>query len=210
MKKTFNFKIKNLALLIMFDLFIQAVKGIHPISAKIQRDLERRLVKTNHEAGEIIIPIGKVNDKLYFIEEGMVRCFYHKKEKGKNVEMTSWLINDFNFVYVPHSFIAQSPSVEAVETLEPTTLISISYEALQELYQKYHEAAYIGRLITEMYLVMYDERVRSLRMMSAKDRHDAFKDNFPVIYEKASKKHIASFLGLTPETLSRIRAKSDD
>jgi CRP/FNR family transcriptional regulator, anaerobic regulatory protein len=189
----------------MFDIFIQAVKGIYPISANIQRDLEQRLVKTNHEVGEIIIPIGKVNDKLFFIEQGMVRCFYHKIEKGKKIEMTSWLINDFNFVYVPHSFIAQSPSLEAVEVLEPTTLISISYNSLQELYQKYHEAAYIGRLITEMYLVMYDKRVRSLRMMSAKDRHDSFKENFPAIYERASKKHIASFLGLTPETLSRIR-----
>ena len=94
-----------------------------------------------------------------------------------------------------------------MEILEPTTLISISYNSLQELYQKYHEAAFIGRLITEMYLVMYDERVRSLRMMSAKDRHDAFRENFPVIYEKAPKKHIASFLGLTPETLSRLRNK---
>lgn len=193
----------------MFELFIQAVKAIHPISEPIQRDLEKRLVKSYHEAGEVIIPIGKVNDKLYFIEQGLVRCFYHKMEKNKKVEMTSWLINDFNFVYVPHSFIAQSPSVEAVETLEPTTLIAISYDSLQELYQKYHEAAYIGRLITEMYLIMYDERVRSLRMMSAQDRHDSFKDNFPVIYEKSPLKHIASFLGLTPETLSRIRAKAN-
>lgn len=191
----------------MFEFFIQAVKSIHPISPAVEKDLRKRLVKTDFKAGEQIIKIGEVNDQLHFIEKGLVRCMYYKQEKKSKTEMTSWLINDFNFVYVPHSFIAQSPSVEAVETLEPTTTISISYDALQELYGKYHEAAFIGMLITQSYLVMYDERVRSIRMMSAQDRHDSFLENFPEIYNRAPLKYIASFLGLTPETLSRIRNK---
>lgn len=191
----------------MFEFFIQAVKSIHPISPAVEKDLRKRLVKTDFKAGEQIIKIGEVNDQLHFIEKGLVRCMYYKQEKKSKTEMTSWLINDFNFVYVPHSFIAQSPSVEAVETLEPTTTISISYDALQELYGKYHEAAFIGMLITQSYLVMYDERVRSIRMMSAQDRHDSFLENFPEIYDRAPLKYIASFLGLTPETLSRIRNK---
>lgn len=192
----------------MFEFFIQAVKSIHPISPAVEKDLRKRLVKNDFNAGEQIIKIGEVNDQLHFIEKGLVRCLYFKEEKKSKSEMTSWLINDFNFVYVPHSFIAQSPSVEAVETLEPTTTISISYAALQELYQKYHEAAYIGMLITQSYLVMYDERVRSIRMMSAQERHDSYLENFPDIYDRAPLKYIASFLGLTPETLSRIRNKA--
>lgn len=192
----------------MFEFFIQAVKSIHPISPAVEKELRKKLVKNDFKAGERIIKIGEVNDQLHFIEKGLVRCLYYKEEKKSKTEMTSWLINDFNFVYVPHSFIAQSPSVEAVETLEPTTTISISYAALQELYQKHHEAAYIGMLITQSYLVMYDERVRSIRMMSAQDRHDTYLENFPEIYDRAPLKYIASFLGLTPETLSRIRNKA--
>jgi hypothetical protein len=79
---------------------------------------------------------------------------------------------------------------------------------MQELYDIVPEANYIGRILTEIYLLMYDERVRFLRMMSAQKRNDAFRDMFPNIYDRAPKKYIASFLGLSPETLSRVRKKA--
>jgi CRP-like cAMP-binding protein len=100
------------------------------------------------------------------------------------------------------------PSVESIELLEDSELISLSYKGLNELYDIAHEANYIVRILTEMYLVMYDERVRFMRMTSAQSRNDVFKTMFPDIYDRAPKKHIASFLGLTPETLSRVRKKA--
>lgn len=70
---------------------------------------------------------------------------------------------------------------------------------------KYPESNIIGRVLTETYLLLYDERIRSLRMMNAQQRHELFKQQQPDIYKRAPFKHIASFLGVSPETFSRIR-----
>jgi CRP-like cAMP-binding protein len=190
-------------------LFIEAVKSIYPISKQIQKELDKRLKRKSGKAGDLIVKIGEVNDTLYFIESGMVRSYYFKEENEneEKTEVTSWIINEFNFIYIPHSFISQTSSLEAVELLEDSEFICLKHKDLYELYNTFPEANYVGRILTEISLIMYDERVRFLRMMSAQKRHEIFQTSYPEIYERAPLKYIASFLGLTPETLSRVRSK---
>lgn len=190
-----------------YPLFIDAVKSIYPISKEFQKELEKRLKRKSGKAGDLIVKIGEVNDTLYFIESGIVRSYYFKEENEERIEVTSWIINEFNFIYIPHSFIPQIPSAEAVELLEDCQFVCLKQKDLHELYTTYPEANYVGRILTEISLIMYDERVRFLRMMSAQKRHETFLANYPEIYERAPLKYIASFLGLTPETLSRVRSK---
>lgn len=191
----------------MFTSFVESLKAIHPIKKETEKMLIKRLQKHTGKAGDILVKAGEINDRLYFIEKGMVRSYYTLEEN--KTEVTSWFVGEFGFIYIPHSYIPKAPSVETIELLEDSEMISITNRSMQELYDSVPEANYIGRILTEMYLVMYDERVRFLRMMSAQKRNDAFKEMFPDIYDRAPKKYIASFLGLTPETLSRVR-KNDN
>ena len=193
----------------MYTAFVESLKAIYPIKKETEKLLLKRLTKHVGKAGDIIVKAGEVNDRLYFIEKGMVRSYYSIEENGTKTEVTSWFVGEFGFIHVPHSFIPQVPSVETIEMLEDTEMISITHKGLQELYDMVPEANYIGRILTEMYLVMYDERVRFLRMMSAQKRNEVFQAMFPDIYDRAPKKYIASFLGLSPETLSRVRKKKD-
>lgn len=190
-------------------LFIEAVKSIYPISNQTQKEIDKRLKKKSGKAGDMIVKIGEVNDTLFFIESGMVRSYYFKEENDgdEKTEVTSWIINEFNFIYIPHSFISQTPSVEAVELLEDSEFICLKHKDLYDLYNLFPEANYVGRILTEISLIMYDERVRFMRMMSAQKRHEIFQASYPEIYERAPLKYIASFLGLTPETLSRVKSK---
>ncbi len=190
-----------------YSLFTDAVKSIYPISRETQKELEKRLRRKSARAGDLIVKIGEVNDTLYFIESGLVRSYYFKEENNERIEVTSWIINEFNFIYIPHSFIPQVPSLEAVELLEDCQLICLKHKDLQDLYNTFPEANYVGRILTEISLIMYDDRIRFLKMMSAQKRHETFMNNYPEIYDRAPLKHIASFLGLTPETLSRVRSR---
>ncbi len=192
----------------MYNVFLSAIKSIYPISSEVENEIKKALEIKHFKAGDIIIKRNKINDKLFFINQGMVRAYYFKSEGKSSNEVTSWLIAENGFVYIPQSFLTQSPSVEEVEVLEDAIMTTIAYEDLQNIYQNYPETNFIGRILTEGYLVMYDNRVRSLRMMSAKDRHDSFAFNFPELYHRAPLKYIASFLGITPETLSRVRGGS--
>ncbi|MCP9769161.1 Crp/Fnr family transcriptional regulator [Lacihabitans sp. LS3-19] len=189
----------------MYTPFVESLKAIYPINKETEKLLLKRLTKHVGKAGDIIVKAGEINDRLYFIEKGMVRSYYTIEES--NTEITSWFVGEFGFIYIPHSYIPQVPSVETIELLEDSEMISITYKGMQELYDMVPEANYIGRILTEMYLVMYDERVRFLRMMSAQKRNEVFQEMFPDIYDRAPKKYIASFLGLSPETLSRVRKK---
>ena len=192
----------------MFTSFVESLKAIHPIKKETEKLLIKKLTRHTGKAGDILVKAGDINDRLYFIEKGLVRSYYTIEENKTKTDVTSWFVGEFGFIYIPHSYIPKVPSVETIELLEDSEMISITNKAMQELYDTVPEANYIGRILTEMYLVMYDERIRFLRMMSAQKRNDAFRDMFPDIYDRAPKKYIASFLGLSPETLSRVRKKA--
>ncbi len=189
----------------MFDSFLHIINSILPISEEITQLLNKTLKKKDIKLGDTIIKGDEINDTLFFIEKGLVRGFYYKEENNESHEVTSWIVNENNFIYVPHSFILKVPSLETVEALEDCTLISLRYDDLHEIFMKYPESNIIGRVLTETYLLLYDERIRSLRMMNAQQRHELFKKQQPDIYQRAPFKHIASFLGVSPETFSRIR-----
>ncbi len=106
-----------------------------------------------------------------------------------------------------YSFFKQKPSYENIELLEDATLISISYADLQKMYMLFPEFNFFGRVLTENYYVKSEERLISLRMLSSQERYNTLLAAYPHIFNRVPLKHIASYLGMTPETLSRLRAK---
>ncbi|AFM03467.1 cAMP-binding protein [Bernardetia litoralis DSM 6794] len=154
-----------------------------------------------YKNGEIILSQGDTNKHLYFLEKGLVRAFYYKDEK----ELTSWIFPENTLFISVYSFLTQTPSFETIEAIEDCKIHFISYSKLQELYNLHLDLNVVGRKLTEMYYIQMAERATNLRMIDSKTRYENFIKNYPNLINRTPLGYVASYLGMSQETLSRIR-----
>ena len=158
---------------------------------------ERRFKK-----GEFLCRHGQVEHYLSIIIEGTCRGFYINKE-GEEISVAFIFSNDYVSAY--YSFLTQRPSLMAIQAVTPVTTISISHTHLNMLCDKYKSAERIGRLNAERVYRRKEEREIALLTMSATERYQDLITRGPQLLQQIPLKHIASYLGIKPESLSRIR-----
>jgi CRP-like cAMP-binding protein len=163
----------------------------------------QKLVVSSFEKGDLLEKEGKVADHLHFIMDGAVRSFYFRDNKDITVSFA--LENEF--VTAMHSFITRQPSYENIEALEKSKVASMHYADLQHLFSQFPDFERTYRMILEQYYIALEEHHIFSKFKSARDRYLILMDSRPKIIQKASVGHIASFLDMSIETLSRIRGK---
>jgi CRP-like cAMP-binding protein len=115
--------------------------------------------------------------------------------------------DDFATAY--YSFISGKQSYETIACLEPTKVSAIHFDRLQELYKMFPETEKAGRLILEEYYLKMESRFYAIRFTSAEQRYRTFAEDRSQLLNRAPLGWIASYLGMTQETLSRIRARRE-
>ena len=151
---------------------------------------------------EYLSAIGTTNNKIYFIINGLARVYYLKNGK----EITTYLSCDNGFIASYSSFINQTPSYENIHCLEECEVLSINYEKMQYLYTEIPNWERVGRILAEQNFLCMADRLLKLQMISAKEKYQIFLKTAPSkIIQRTPLIHVASFLGITPESLSRIR-----
>ena len=105
------------------------------------------------------------------------------------------------------SFFLQKPSYESIQALEETVLHYVSYKDLQYMYRQFPEFNFIGRVLTEKYYSQSEQRLYAIRMQRADERYGYLMQNLPELIQRVPSSYIASYLGITLETLSRIKSK---
>ena len=106
-----------------------------------------------------------------------------------------------------NSFFNRQPSQEYIETIEESTLCYIHYDELQKMYKDFIEFNVIGRVLTEKYYILCEERLQSIRKQKSEERYQFLLSYHSQILQRAPLKYVASYLGISLETLSRIRSK---
>ena len=152
---------------------------------------------------QLLIKEGMIAHRLFFINKGSARTFYY--HDGKDV--TSWIYREGQLITSWGSFYARTPAHENAELVEDSILCSISLEDLQELYARYPKMQKFGRIMVEEQLVFIDYFFKGFMFMTAKEKYDLMLSIFPNIAQRVNLGYIASFLGISQETLSRIRKK---
>lgn len=122
-------------------------------------------------------------------------------------EITHWFGFENDFVTSLHSFITGEPSVENIHLLEDSILFSISKDSLTQLLNQYHEIERIVRLAYEKYYIRLEDRLINAQFKTATERYEKLLLERPHILERVSLGMVASYLGISQETLSRVRAK---
>ena len=180
------------------DFLITLVPFTHDELNDILPHFEKEYVKKN----TLLIKEGQVCNKLYFIEQGLGRSYY-LKEDGK--EVTQWFIGVGKFMSSADSFFNQSPSFYSLEVLEDSILYSISHEKMDLLLGKYHKMEKFIRLLSLEMFTKVVHKLNAIQFQTARERYDYMISEFPDVSHRVPLSQIASFLGMTQETLSRIR-----
>lgn len=182
---------------------ITHLSSIISISKTLETEINAISKPLHIAKGKTLINIDERCHSLYFITKGLVRGYYF--DEGK--EITNWFAQEEEFATCFYAFIACKPSFEIIQTLEECELTELNYTALQNLYLKFPETERIGRLITENYYIKLEERILNLQFKTAKERYAKLLSSKPSLLQRASLGQIATYLGITQETLSRIRAE---
>lgn len=182
--------------------FIESLSRIIEISPALEVRLSalfrERLVKKN----EMLVQAGELCSSICFVEEGALRGFYFKDGK----DISNWFALGGDFATSFYAFFAQGKSYENIQALENARLRCLHYNELQQLYRDFPETERLGRIILEEYYSRLEERLISIQFRSAKERYDHLMLSRPEVFRRIPLGHIASYLGITQETLSRIRA----
>lgn len=167
--------------------------------------IEKVTEKTELPKRHILLKKGKICNHLYFLEKGLVRNYFEEDDK----ELTNDITVDGAFVTSFSSFISQTPSVETIELLEDSILYAIHYDDLQHLYKTYPIMEHIGRLIAEYHYNSLAMKSYRLKFSNSAERYEALFNTKIEIIKRTPIGIIASYLGMSIETLSRIRSKQD-
>lgn len=173
------------------------------LSTEAQDALYNSFEKITLSKNDYLLRQGKICRYLYFLEKGALRGYYDLDEK----EVTHWFSFENDFVTSFHSFITKEPAVENIQLLESSILWAIPKEKLTALFDYHHEIERLVRIVYEKYYIRLEERYVNSHFKNAKELYEQLLLQTPHILERVPLGYIASYLGISQETLSRIRSR---
>ena len=168
--------------------------------------MERLLVPMRYSKGDIILKEGDTCKYIYFISKGLVRQFYFLNGR----EVTEYLTYENNIVMCIESLFKQQPTRLQIEALETTILYGLPRVELEQASVKNVNIEILYRKILEESLIISQIHADLVRFETAQERYRRLRQLQPELFLRAPLVYIASYLQMTPETLSRVRAAAVD
>ena len=185
------------------DGFKNFLKNITDIDDDVL-DLSNVYLTTSHlKKNEYFVREGQLCQEIAFINKGLFRIFYLKD--GIEINTCFCLENSITSSF--SSFINRIPAIENIQALEDSELLVLSHSNLKKLYELSPQWQVISRLLTEKECLRLSDRAESLSFESAREKYRNLFARQPQVIKRVPVQHIASYLGVTRETLSRIRSQ---
>jgi CRP-like cAMP-binding protein len=182
---------------------IDFINKIYPLNNEIMEFMSSRTTFKKVSKGKFLLKPGEYCKDYYYIHKGILRSYIKYGEK----EITIWINPEGEITTSIRSIAGSRVSDEYIQVIENAEMVIIPFDAMRELYDTFPEMNRVGRMLLEEYYAASEERVFIARLPNAQARYQHFINSRPELLNRIPLKYVASYLGITLETLSRLRAK---
>jgi len=187
----------------MNDGLISNIKSFINLDQEEIACTEQLFKRKTIEKGAFFLSEGQVCKHVGFVLKGLLRYYINHDGEEKTYAFTQ----ENNFVCNNESFIPQSPSTKSIQALEDCEILQISHHGLEIFYKSVKEGERFGRLIIEQVFIQTLQDLSSFYIDTPESRYEKFVKNHPDLLQRISQYHIASYVGVKPQSLSRIRRR---
>lgn len=180
----------------------QVMKQMIDVSEDELNDFLSGAITKTFKRQEIISRPASIPNEIFFINKGIIRVLITDNE---GAEHTIHFALENQFIADYSNFIQQQPSIYSLQTLEETEVVILPRSAIEWGYKNLKEGQKMGRLIAEYYFIYQDDRIKNNYVRTPKQRYDSITEVFPNIHNRVPQHMIASYLGITPIHLSRLK-----
>lgn len=184
------------------SLLAQAIRSLIAISDQELEVFVDKCHRKSFPKKSLLSDSAKLIDEIYFIESGLIRVMISDPE-GK--EHTTHFAYENQFIADYNAFLTGQKSFYQLQALEETHTMVLTREAIRWGYAHLKEGQKLGRLIAEYYFIYLDNRIQQMYSLSPKQRYDHLNQVFPHLHQRVPQHMIASYLGITPVHLSRLK-----
>ena len=185
------------------DALIAVVNTLHPIEDEVLRYLQEHITAVTCKSGHMLATTGEFCTNVYFVNKGAIRGFI----KDGTKDITTWISTENAFVTSISALDRSIPSFENIQAIEDCELLSLSSSALERLYVELPVFNITGRKLLQEYYRDAEMRAYTVRLSNAETKYRFFLDHYSHLANRIQLRYIASYLGITLETLSRVRRK---
>lgn len=184
------------------NLFIVLfLNSIYPLSPSLKEYLIKNIKSCTFQKNEYISKAGEICNRLYLIKKGMVRGYFLSDSK----EITTWIDTENEVFTSITGFFRNQQTEEYIQSLETTYCDYLEYDDYKYCLNHFPEMRHINRILLEDYYILAELRVYLARIPNARKRLSFFMEKMkPQIVDRIPRKHLASYLAIRPETLSRL------
>lgn len=185
----------------MLELLRQYVSDYVALTDEDFAVLASKIVVRTFDRHQQLIQPGEVERYMNFIVKGLVRLYFYK---GRT-EVVTVLARERELISASASFLSGEPSNYFVETLEPTTLLSVTREDLEEVYRLSPRIERLGRLMITQFVLVKEEWEHEYMRLDTRERFVRFVEKDKELIQRVPQKYLASYLNMKPETFSRLK-----
>lgn len=179
------------------------IDSIYPLPEKSKTLLKENIHETTYPKAHVLFKVNTIVSKMYFIKKGMVRAYANPGDE----DITFWFGKEGDTIISMKNYVQDEKGYETIELLEPCELYVIDTEHLQQLFGEDIHIANWGRKFAEQELIKVEERLIFRQCRTAMERYKELMATNPELLQRVQLGHIASYLGMTQVSLSRIRSE---
>lgn len=180
----------------------QAIKNMISVSEEELNDFLDQAIAKTFKRHEIVSRPNVIPNEIIFINKGLIRVIV---TDSNATEHTIYFASENQFIADYSCFMRKQPSVYTLQAMEETEVVVLPRSAIEWGYQNLMEGQKMGRMIAEFYFIYQDDRIKNQYARTPKQRYDSITEVFPNIHNRVPQHMIASYLGITPVHLSRLK-----